>query len=105
MDSLILMVFIGLIISLNILFLTLFFKRSFSPLISGMIMMILTPVFGFSSGALFYQFYDWSGGGTGEGAGYGGAFIGIITLLNGVIIFIIGLIRWTLSLFKAKMNA
>ncbi|MFJ7887132.1 hypothetical protein ACIQYL_03475 [Lysinibacillus xylanilyticus] len=43
-------------------------------MLSGIIMMALAPVIGFSSGALFLHFYDWSSGRTGEGAGYGGHF-------------------------------
>ena len=67
-------------------------------------MMLLAPVIGFSSGALFLHFYDWSSGGTGEGAGYGGAFLGLITLANGALILvigaIIGVIRWIFKFRK-----
>lgn len=63
-------------------------------------MMVLSPVIGFSSGALFLHFYDWNSGGTGEGAGYGGAFLGLITLANGVLLFVIGIIRWLLYFMK-----
>jgi hypothetical protein len=63
-------------------------------------MMILAPVIGFSSGALFLHFYDWSSGGTGEGAGYGGAFLGLITVVNGFLFLVIGIIRWILNFVK-----
>lgn len=55
-------------------------------------MIIFAPVLGFSSGALFLRFYDWDSGGTGEGAGYGGAFLGLITLVNGILILLIGIV-------------
>jgi hypothetical protein len=61
-------------------------------------MMIVAPVLGFLSGALFLHFYDWSSGGTGEGAGYGGAFLGLITLANGILILMIGIIRWIITI-------
>ncbi len=77
MDVLILLLFILLIISLNVAFLILFKKGKLNLIVSGIIMIILAPVIGFLSGALFLHFYDWSSGGTGEGAGYGGAFLGL----------------------------
>ena len=94
MDALILSLFIIVIITLNIAIFILFKKVKLNLIVSGIIMMMLAPVFGFSSGALFLHFYDWNSGGTGEGAGYGGAFLGLITLANGVFILVIGIIRW-----------
>ncbi|MEH7388807.1 inner-membrane translocator [Bacillus sp. JJ1474] len=99
MENLILTFFILLLISLNVVFFTLFKKRKLILIVSGIIMMVLAPMIGFSSGALFLHFYDWSSGGTGEGAGYGGAFLGLITLANGVLILVIGIIRWIVKLF------
>lgn len=93
METLILSLFIIVIISLNIAIFTLFKKGKLNLIVSGIMMMILAPVFGFSSGALFLHFYDWNSGGTGEGAGYGGAFLGLLTLVNGVLILVIGIIR------------
>ncbi|MEH7380256.1 inner-membrane translocator [Bacillus sp. JJ1533] len=103
MEGLILALFILILIFLNVAFFTLFKTGKLNLLLSGIIMMILGPVIGFSSGALFLHFYDWSSGGTGEGAGYGGAFLGLITLANGVLIFVIGMIRGFL-LFMKKGN-
>ena len=100
MEGLILAIFILILISLNVVFFTLFKKGKLNLMVSGIIMMVLAPVIGFSSGALFLYFYDWSSGGTGEGAGYGGAFLGLITLANGVLIFVIGFIRWFLHFSK-----
>ncbi|WP_226669792.1 inner-membrane translocator [Metabacillus litoralis] len=69
-------------------------------ILSGIFMMILAPILGFLCGALFHHFYDWGSGGTGEGAGYGGAILGIITLMNGVLILVIGIIKWFILVVK-----
>lgn len=98
MNTLILSLFIIVIISLNIAIFILFKKGKLNLIISGIIMMMLAPVFGFSNYALFHYFYDWNSGGTGEGAGYGGAILGLITLANGILILVIGIIRWGIKL-------
>lgn len=103
MEGLILAIFILTLISLNVVFFTLFKKGKLNLTVSGIIIMVHAPVIGFSSGALFLHFYDWSSGGTGEGAGYGGAFLGLITFANGFLIFVIGIIRWFLHFVK-KVN-
>ncbi|MGY3190161.1 inner-membrane translocator [Lysinibacillus sp. TE18511] len=77
-----------------------FRKGILNLMVSGIIMMVLTPVIGFSSGAVFLHFYHWSSGGTGEGAGYGGAFLGFITIANGILILVIGVITWILNFVK-----
>ncbi|WP_409271628.1 inner-membrane translocator [Neobacillus sp. SCS-31] len=89
----ILLVVIFILILLNVTFFIFFKKGKLNLYVSGTIMMILAPVIGFSSGALLLHYYDWSSGGTGEGAGYGGAFLGLLTLANGILILIIGFIR------------
>ncbi|WP_186577992.1 inner-membrane translocator [Aquibacillus kalidii] len=100
MEGLILALFILFLISLNVVFFILLKKEKLNLMVSGIIMMVLAPVIGFFSGALFLHFYDWSSGGTGEGAGYGGAFLGLITLANGLLILVIGTIRWFLHFVK-----
>ena len=40
---------------------------------------------------------------TDEGAGYGGTFLELITLANGIIILVIGIISWIIS-FRTKQN-
>ena len=92
-DTLILLLVIFILILLNVACFTLFKKGKLNLYVSGIIMIILAPVIGFSSGALLLHFYDWSSGGTGEGAGYGGALLGLLTLANGILILIIGFIR------------
>ena len=94
MDTLILFLFVIVIIMLNIAIFILFKKGKLHLIISGIIMMLLAPIFGFLSGALFLHFYDWTSGGTGEGAGYGGAFLGLLTLANGFLILVFGIIKW-----------
>lgn len=94
MATLILFLFILVLLMLNGAIFILFKKGKLNLILSGIIMMMLAPVFGFSSGALFLHFYDWNSGGTGEGAGYGGAFVGLITVANGVLLLVIGIIRW-----------
>lgn len=100
MADLILKVFILILVFLNIGCYLLFKRGKLGLILSGIIMMILAPVIGFSSGALFLYFYDRSSGGTGEGAGYGGAFLGLITIANGILIVLIGVIRWIIAFFR-----
>ena len=104
MDYLILALFILILISLTIISFVLFKKKKVNLMVSGIMIMLLGPVVGFSSGALFLHFYDWSSGGTGEGAGYGGAILGLVTIANGVLIFLIGMIGWMLTLFRKITN-
>lgn len=92
-DTLILFLVIFILILLNVAFFILFKREKLNLLASGIIMIILAPVIGFLSGALFLHFYDWSSRGTGEGAGYGGAILGLLTLANGILILMIGFIR------------
>ncbi|WP_121614197.1 inner-membrane translocator [Mesobacillus foraminis] len=100
MESIILSSFILIIILLNVVFYVMFKKGKLNLVLSGIFMMILAPMIGFSCGALLLHFYDWSTGGTGEGAGYSGAFLGLISLANGAIILVIGIIRYLITLIK-----
>ncbi|MFD1739676.1 inner-membrane translocator [Bacillus salitolerans] len=102
MDSLIILLFILMIIALNVATFVLVKKNKLNIMLSGLIIIVLAPVIGFSSGALLYQTYDFSSGGTGEGAGYGGAFLGLITIGNGLLIFLIGFIRWIIKFLTPK---
>ncbi len=102
MDNLILISYILVLISLNAGAFLLFRKGKLNLMVSGFLMMMLAPLIGFSSGALFLRFYDWSSGGTGEGAGLAGAFLGLITLANGFLILTIGMIRWVILQFRER---
>ncbi len=104
MDYLILALFILILISLTIISFVLFKKKKVNLMVSGIMIMLLGPVVGFSSGALFLHFYDWSSGGTGEGAGFGGAILGLVTIANGILIFLIGMIGWMITLFRKITN-
>lgn len=104
MDYLILALFILILVSLTIISFVLFKKKKVNLMVSGIMIMLLGPVIGFSSGASFLHFYDWSSGGTGEGAGYGGAILGLVTIANGILIFLIGMIGWMITLFRKIIN-
>lgn len=39
-------------------------------------------------------FYDWDSKGTREDAAYGGAFLRLLTLFNGIFIMLIRIFRW-----------
>jgi len=102
MDAFIFWFFILIILVLNITFITLHKKDKLDLIISGIVMLFLGPIFGFSSGALFIHFYDTSSGDTGEGAGIGGAIIGLITILNSFVILAIGILIWLIRFFKSR---
>ncbi len=102
MDLVILFLFLILVTSLNIIIYILHKHKKVNLVTSGIIMIFLAPIFGFSSGSAFLHFYEWSEGGTGEGAGIGGAVIGLLTFLNGLFILGTGLIKWTLTFIKRK---
>jgi hypothetical protein len=104
MEEFILWSYIFIIIVLNITFITLHKKGKVNLIFSGIVMLFLGPIFGFSSGALFLHFYDFNSGGTGEGAGYGGAFIGLITIANGFVILAIGILVWLIRFFKTRQS-
>lgn len=104
MDYLFLALFILILVSLTIISFVLFKKKKVNLMVSGIMIMLLGPVIGFSSGALFLHFYDWSSGGTGEGAGFGGAILGLVTIANGILIFLIGMIGWMITLFRKITN-
>lgn len=58
---------------------------------SGIIIGILGPILAFCFGAVFVKL-DHGQGGTGEGGAIAAAFIGLITVGNGVIYLILGII-------------
>ncbi|MGE7944936.1 hypothetical protein ACQKNB_23065 [Lysinibacillus xylanilyticus] len=62
MENLFLILYVLILVSLNVVFITLFRKGILNLMVSGIIMMVLAPVIGFSSGAVFLHFYDWSSG-------------------------------------------
>jgi hypothetical protein len=96
MDIIIFWAFVLIILLLNVTVFKLYKNGKLNLIFSGIIMLLLAPVFGFSSGALFLHL-----AGAGEGAGYGGAFLGLITLANAIIILVIGIILWLVRFFKS----
>lgn len=100
MDTIILLFFVSLIFLLNVNFFILFRKKKLNLILSGIIMLILSPVLGFISGSWMLHEYDWSGGGTGEGPAYGGAFIGVATVINGLFLLGTGILLWLVSLIR-----
>ncbi len=55
-------------------------------------MMVLTPIISSVSIRLLLHYYDWESGGTGEGARYGGAYLGLLTFVNGALVLLIGIV-------------
>lgn len=104
MEDFILWMFILLLVALNILAIWLFKKGKVQLALSGVLFVVLAPVVGFSSGTLLHRFYDWSDGATGEGAGLGGAFLGLLTLANGLVLLVIGAMIWLIN-FRKKDNS
>lgn len=102
MDTIILLFFIFGLIALNILMIMLHKRKKLNLIIAGIILLVLAPVLTFASGSLFLYFYDWSSGGSGEGAGYGGALIGFLTLFNGMIVLFTGIVIKIVKSMKQK---
>ncbi|WP_374719032.1 inner-membrane translocator [Parageobacillus toebii] len=100
MDIIIFWAFVLIILLLNVAAFNLYKNGKLNLIFSGIIMLFLAPVFGVSSGALFLHLVA----GAGEGAGYGGAFLGLITLVNGAIILVIGIILWLVRFFKSRQQ-
>ena len=99
MDLFILWSYIFIILLLNVAAFKLYKNGKLNLIFSGIIILFLAPVFGFSSGVLFYHLV-----GADEGAGIGGAFIGLITLANGIIILVISIILWLVRFFKNRQQ-
>lgn len=100
MANLILAFFLVVLISLNVLFFSLSKKEKLGLMVSGLILIMLSPLVNFTMKALFLFFYDWSSGGTGEGAGYGGAILALLTFVNGLLLLLIGFNRWFFAVIK-----
>lgn len=89
-DGLIWLVLLLSLVVLNALAISLNKRNKMPFWLSGIIIGILGPVIAFISGSIFVNL-DHSSGGTGEGAGFGAAFIGLIIVANGIIYLIIGI--------------
>ncbi|TLS37300.1 inner-membrane translocator [Pseudalkalibacillus caeni] len=100
MAVLILLIFALALFTLNIIFFIQLKRGRLTLLVAGIIMILIAPVFGFLSGYLF--FYSHNGNGTGEGAGFAGALIGLLTLVNGGVFLVIELLRSLAKLIKER---
>ncbi|MBZ5201744.1 inner-membrane translocator [Planomicrobium chinense] len=100
MANLILACFLIVLISLNVLFFNLSKKEQLSLMVSGLILIGLAPLVNFTMRGLFLYFYDWSSGGTGEGAGYGGAILALVTFVNGLFLLVLGFNKWLFTIIK-----
>jgi len=100
MANLILACFLIVLISLNVLFFNLSKKEQLSLMVSGLILIGLAPLVNFTMRDLFLYFYDWSSGGTGEGAGYGGAILALVTFVNGLFLLVLGFNKWLFTIIK-----
>lgn len=100
MANLIMACFLIVLISLNVLFFNLSKKEQLSLMVSGLTLIGLAPLVNFTMRALFLYFYDWSSGGTGEGAGYGGAILALVTFVNGLFLLVLGFNKWLFTIIK-----
>jgi hypothetical protein len=68
---------------------------------SGFIIGISGPIIAFISGSIFVKI-DHSMGGDGVGGAFGGAFIGLVIVGNGILYLIIGIILVIKNFFKQR---
>ncbi|WNB91758.1 inner-membrane translocator [Bacillus sp. NEB1478] len=83
MDSIILWTYLLIILVLNYTAVKLHKSRQLRLYVSGLVILVLAPVFAFITGFLLLHYTD-----AGEGAGYGGFFVGFVTFVNGIVILI-----------------
>ena len=102
MTVLMVIFFFVLLVFLNILSFQLFKKSKINLILSGIILIMLAPVIGVSSGALFVRLNDLNSVGTGEGAGFGSTILGLITAANGILILLIGITLWAMMLVQKR---
>ncbi|MUK89498.1 inner-membrane translocator [Ornithinibacillus sp. L9] len=98
MGDFLLVFFIFLLILLNVACYKLYKKGKIALFLVGIIILLVAPVLGFISGSLFYT----TGGG--QGAGFGGAFLGLLTVINGLIIILISVVRWIIISITSKQK-
>lgn len=103
-DGLIWLVLLLSLVILNYLAISLNKRNKMPFWLSGIIIGILGPVIAFISGSIFVNL-EHNSGGTGEGAGFGAAFIGLIIVANGIIYLVIGIVsKIKNSLTKKNIN-
>ncbi|GGF14262.1 hypothetical protein GCM10010954_11190 [Halobacillus andaensis] len=100
MDSIILLLFFALLLAMNVGAYHLQKTERLPLFVSGMLLMLSAPVAGFLTGYLFLISADPDS--TKEGAGLGGAMVGLLTLFNGLLALIIGVITAFLKRRKKR---
>ncbi|MFG6149310.1 inner-membrane translocator [Halobacillus sp. B23F22_1] len=90
MDSIILLLFFAALLTVNVVAYHLQKRERLPLFISGLLLMLSSPATGFFTGYLFWAAAD--PGSTKEGAGIGGAMLGLLTLFNGLLVLMIGVI-------------
>ncbi|MDR7074359.1 inner-membrane translocator [Fictibacillus barbaricus] len=83
MESIILWTFLLIILVLNYSVVYLHKSGQLKLFVSGLAVLVLAPIFAFITGALLLHNTD-----AGQGAGYGGFFVGFVTFVNGIVILI-----------------
>ncbi|MGD6778139.1 ABC transporter permease [Sutcliffiella horikoshii] len=89
------------LIVLNFLAINLYKKGKMSLWGSGLIIGLLGPIIAFISGFVFVKI-EHSMGGSGVGAAFGAAFIGIVIAGNGIVYIIIGIISVIKNFIKQR---
>ncbi|KAB7663007.1 ABC transporter permease [Bacillus sp. B1-b2] len=90
-DGLIWLILLSVLLISNVAAIKLYKKNKLPLWLGGVGISILGPVIGFLSGSIFVKMAH-NAGDTGEGAALGAAFIGLVILGNGIIVFLIGII-------------
>ena len=83
MDSIILWTYLIIILVLNYTAVKLHKSGQRRLYVSGLVVLVLAPILAFITRFLLLHYTD-----AGEGAGYGGFFVGFVTFVNGIVILI-----------------
>ncbi|MFD0050549.1 ABC transporter permease [Actinomycetes bacterium NPDC127524] len=101
-DALIWIVLLVSLLCLNIMAISLHQKNKMPLWLSGICISVIGPIIAFMSGSIFIKMAH-NEGSTGEGAGIGAAFIGLIIVANGILYFVIGIVRAIVKFAKKKV--
>ncbi|WP_409299022.1 ABC transporter permease [Peribacillus sp. SCS-26] len=103
-DALVWLVLLSCLLILNTVALFLNKKNKMPLWLAGIVISLLGPLIASMTGSFFIDL-DHKSGGTGEGAAYGAAFIGIIIIANGMAYLITGMIVKGTGLVSTKNNS
>jgi hypothetical protein len=99
MESIILWTYLLIILVLNYTAVKLHKNGQLKLYVSGLVVLVLAPIFAFITGALLLHYTD-----AGQGAGYGGFFVGFVTLVNGMVIIIGSVVLSLRKRFKGEQQ-